>query len=71
MFLEKKVRQIQERGHQKEDREMKTESKLCVRAVPDRDIILLGKQILKKQDEGLSSSEVPEHEPQLVCLIPA
>lgn len=31
---------------------MKTKSELCVRTVPDTDIILLGKQILKKQDVG-------------------
>lgn len=43
---------------------MKTAS--CVRAVPDTDIILLGKQILKKQDEGVWGSVVPEHELQLV-----
>lgn len=38
-----------------------------MRAVPDTDIILLGKQILKKQDEGVWGSGVPEHELQLVC----
>lgn len=31
---------------------MKTKSELCVKAVPDTDITLLGKQILKKQDAG-------------------
>lgn len=45
------------RGRERErneegEREMKTKSELCVRTVPDTDIILLGKQILKKQDVG-------------------
>lgn len=37
-----------------------------MRVVPDTDIILLGKQILKKQDKGVWDSGVPEHELQLV-----
>lgn len=61
-----KARQTQrEREHQRErerEGEMKTESGLHVRPVPDTDMALLGKQILKKQDEGVWSLGVPDHE---------
>lgn len=55
MSSERKIETDRKRRRERNEegeREMKTKSELCERAVPDTDITLLGKQILKKQDVG-------------------